>query len=537
MLSVVLAALFSLLVAVPSASGTRVPPRPDRVMPKFTHAQAKAVLARAERQLRRDSARLRGRRPVGSTASTDLTMTLRDLFLARTVLRGGERERADAVLARPTDQNGDSDVGVSYGARTDNYHCFATACIHWVATDNRAGDGINDAVSTTDADHDSIPDYVETVAATVEHVLAYEHGTLGYRLPLSDQGASAPHNPDGKIDIYLADLGPRGLYGYCSPDDAFSGRRVPGYCVLDNNYSRAEYGTSNYLNPLRATAAHELFHAVQFGYDDAEDLWFMEGTATWVEDEVYDAINDNLQYLAYSPMRFPADPLDLSIDPHQYGSWIFFKYASERYGAPVVRRMWELADAGAPQPRYSLQAIRAAVSAHSSWTPFFALFAAWNTRQPHGYSEASRYPAPAWAGTRVLSKKRKTTGWLSINLPHLSSGPLKVVPAAKLKPGKHLRIDANLPPTTRGSAVLVQRRFKNGVVANSLMRLNSQGDGHARIGFNRKYLAYVAVIPTNTSTAMTGCQRPGSVYGYPYSCLGRGYYDAHQVYAVRATVG
>ena len=46
------------------------------------------------------------------------------------------------------------------------------------------------------------------------------------------------------------------------------------------------------------TAAHEFFHAVQFAYDAADDQWFMESTATWMEDEIYDDVNDNLQYLS-----------------------------------------------------------------------------------------------------------------------------------------------------------------------------------------------------------------------------------------------
>ena len=145
------------------------------------------------------------------------------------------------------------------------------------------------------------------------------------------------------------------------------------------------------------TAAHEFFHAIQFAYDVAEDLWFMEGTATWVEDEVYDAINDNLQFLAFSPIRYPSAPADLTTDYHRYGSWIFFKFASEYLrDRNIVRQFWQLADAGT-STRYSLQAIRTAVSARTSWTPFFATFAAWNTRQPHGYSEAAALPRAALA--------------------------------------------------------------------------------------------------------------------------------------------
>ena len=69
------------------------------------------------------------------------------------------------------------------------------------------------------------------------------------------------------------------------------------------------------------------------------------------------------------------------------------------------------------------------------------------------------------------------------------------------------------------------------------MRLNAQGDGRVGIGFNRKYLAYVALIPVNTSTAMVSCGHFVGFDGGPaYSCRGRGYYDYRQKYAVRATV-
>ena len=302
--------------------------------------------------------------------------------------------------------------------------------------------------------------------------------------------------------------------------------------MLDNDF--IGYGTAP-TKALDVTAAHELFHAIQFAYDDAEDSWFMEGTATWMEDEVYDSINDNLQFLAYSPIRYPTAPVDLTSDFHRYGSWIFFKYASESLGRDVVRRMWQLADATAA--RYSLQAIKAAVTARTSWAPFLATFAAWNTKQPHGYSEASHYPAPAWAGTRVLGKKHKSTGWLTINLPHLSSAPLRVIPASTLKPSKHLTVSVNLPPTAHGSAMLVQRRYKNGTVVDSMLPLDAKGDGHTRIGFNRKFLAYVALIPANTSTSMVYCGFIGGSDGGPaYSCAGRGSYDYGQRYAVRATV-
>ncbi len=392
--ALVLAVAFSLMSGVPAANASRVLPPSDRSMPRFTHAHARAVLRKAKSQLRRDTARLRAHRPVGSSPSTDITMTLRDLFLARPSLTGQERQQADAILARPTDPGGDdvdSGPAITYGSNPTAHYCGPMACIHWTTG---GPERLNASELSTDANHNGVPDYVDTVYATVAHVLAYEHGVMGYRLPLADGGSGgADANPDGTIDIYLANLQPRGLYGYCAPDDAFNGRRVPGYCVLDKAF--VGYGTAP-AKALDVTAAHELFHASQFAYDDAEDSWFMEGTATWMEDEVYDSINDNLQFLAYSPIRYPTAPVDLTTDFHRYGSWIFFKYASERLGRDIVRQMWQRADASTGL--YSLLAIKAAVTARTSWAPFMATFAAWNLKQPHGYSEASHYPAPDVGG-------------------------------------------------------------------------------------------------------------------------------------------
>ena len=78
------------------------------------------------------------------------------------------------------------------------------------------------------------------------------------------------------------------------------------------------------MNLLKVTAAHEFFHAVQFAYDIGEDGWFMESTATWMEEHVYDAINDNLQYLATSPLAQPLIPLDQTSGLRVYGAWIFW---------------------------------------------------------------------------------------------------------------------------------------------------------------------------------------------------------------------
>ena len=60
------------------------------------------------------------------------------------------------------------------------------------------------------------------------------------------------------------------------------------------------------MQSAQVTAAHEFFHAIQFAYDYGEDAWMLEATATWMEERVFDKVNDNRQYL---PAGQVADPM------------------------------------------------------------------------------------------------------------------------------------------------------------------------------------------------------------------------------------
>jgi hypothetical protein len=504
----------------------------------FTQDQALDLLAKAERQLRPDTRRIRARKPVGNGPSTDITMTLRDLYLARSVLGGQDRREADALLARPTDPGGDDldDAGtVAYPTLGRASWCPSNgvACIHWVTIGA-------EKINTADADLDGVPDYVEAVYATVGQVWSYEIGAMGYRRPLPDDGTMVDSDdPSTKLDIYLADLGRRGLYGYCAPEGTAGERQVQGYCVLDNDFARSQFGIAP-VNALRVTVAHEFFHAVQFGYDVGEDAWMMEGTATWIEDEVYDSINDNYQFLAESPLRYPRQPLDLSVGGHRYGSFLFFKYAAERmHDRNVVRQFWEYADA--PRNRYSLQAIRNVVAARGySWPSFFSVFAGWNTLPGHSYSERAFYPPPSFSLGKVLSTRSaatRSTGWRSLNLPHLSSSAIRLVPDAHLKPRKNVLVEVNAPDSARGGTALIQRRFRNGAVSHALMWLDRSGNGRQLVRFDRRSLSSLVVVVSNTSTLMRDCGRISDGFGGPaYSCYGRGYYDQGQTFSVRASL-
>ncbi len=490
---VALALALSATVHADAAKTSRVLPRPEKTLPTFTHSEAQDVLADAKSKLRKDTLRQRSRETLGNGPDTDITMTLRDLSLARSELSGAERREADAILARPSDNLNDDYVRYPSDKPTTprRHYCRAgqVVCVHWIG-----GATSPQRVNRTDSDSDGVPDYVETVYDTMLRVWNTETGTLGFKTPLPDSGTSTkPDNPDGRVDIYLADLRVYGLYGYCAPDDDDDNSpQQAGYCVLDNDY--VDYGTAPF-KALRATAAHEFFHTVQFAYDIGEERWFMEGSATWAEDEVFDAVNDNYQFLSESPIRYPREPLNSESESFQYGTFIFFKYAGERRGVSTVRKFWESAEIGS---RTALQAIYGVVGA-STWTGFFTTFGSWNTLPLHSYSERAGYPPPAWWLKKTLTSSSPTTGWKSTGVTHLATAPTLLTPGSTLSPSRRILVEVDAPNRSTGSAALLQRRFRDGHVTHTMISLNASGNASTLAYFNRKTVSGIAVIMSNTS--------------------------------------
>lgn len=161
---------------------------------------------------------------------------------------------------------------------------------------------------------------------------------------------------------------------------------------------------------MKVTAAHEYFHAVQFAYDVNESVFLMEATATWAEDEVYDTINDNRQYLPYGPLGYPQRSLGSSSGLAPYGAWIFFRHLSETWPAEVgklpviVRKIWEGA-AGSPSSTTSINKVLATHG--TNFRDEFARFATRNRRTSTFYSEGAAYPnAPLWKNFKPTAGSR-----------------------------------------------------------------------------------------------------------------------------------
>lgn len=165
--------------------------------------------------------------------------------------------------------------------------------------------------------------------------------------------------PGNRYHVRIDNLG-GGLYGYVS-----SGGDHAGYVGNNPNTlwpDQSAYATCMVLNSdytpfpgsaqqaLDATTAHEFNHSIQFGLgalsagsftpDDA----FVEGGATWMEDEAFDNADDNYNYLW---PEFDQCMGQYTASPYPY--WITFRGLTERFGTntpgageQIMQDFWEI---------------------------------------------------------------------------------------------------------------------------------------------------------------------------------------------------
>ncbi|MDX6588638.1 MAG: hypothetical protein QOI31_3111 [Solirubrobacterales bacterium] len=321
--------------------------------------------------------------------------------------------RAHDTVARPPDGEDDR-FGDGYETGVVEEHCVSKndsegephgLCVHWVET-------TADAPPLTDVDTNDIPDQVDETLDVLDQVWQTEVVEMGFRAPLPDSGPADGQGPDDGTDVYLADVGASGFFGYCAADPGSDELvRAPAYCVLDDDYDEDQFpapGPSG-DDALDIALAHEFFHAIQFAYEFSDaDQYLKEGSATWIEDQVFDDVNAHYSYLPESPLLQPEISLAAYDAPNdandvEYGAWIFWQFLSEHFGGPeVVREVWE---ATAPKGNKDLSAASALAKIVKNLDPgpcliqcspanfdrVFSEFAMWNISYPSVYDEGADY--------------------------------------------------------------------------------------------------------------------------------------------------
>jgi hypothetical protein len=188
---------------------------------------------------------------------------------------------------------------------------------------------------------DGVPDYVNRVGEYMERSWYVEVDSMGYYAPPFDGTTGG----DSLYDVYIDQP-----YGYTAGEEASS------------QYPDRPYATTSYIdigNDLRiprypddplpfckATCSHEFFHACQFVFTGQiwlywEDYtsWLYESCSNWIEESVWDELNDVYYYLnSYLPVSYQS--LYYTGDRHMYASWIWNQYLSENYGRDILYSIW-----------------------------------------------------------------------------------------------------------------------------------------------------------------------------------------------------
>lgn len=180
-----------------------------------------------------------------------------------------------------------------------------------------------------DSDGDGISDIIEVTAEAAEE---------SWDIIIDDMGYDEPNEDGSKLIVILDD------------NDQYLSTGALGITSLLSNgnpYVAIDPWMSD--DYLQVTMAHEFFHAIQFGYDSGfaysyQGINFAEATATWVEDLIYDTVND---YALYIPEFFSYIDYSIfaSIVPtgtlYEYGMNIWPRFLGEYYSTDIIKDIWE----------------------------------------------------------------------------------------------------------------------------------------------------------------------------------------------------
>jgi hypothetical protein len=546
---VLLPAICAWILAAPAGAQSALPPLTPSKHDALYRALAQGQLTEAQYALERARSLFaldRVRTQYGQVSRANpraATYILRDLVIRARFLSGAERAQASGILARP------DGAPTFNGEPTWEFDAIPRAvceggrplCFHW--DDNPSN---RDSPPAADGDSNTIPDQVDSTMAVLDHVWDTEVTGLGYRQPLDDSSTTLNDGGGPELDIYLADIGRFGLFGYCTSDDphafAFTDPwAVSAYCVLDDDYRQSQFGFGQTsLEFLQVTAAHEFFHAVQFAYDWFEDLALMEGSAMWMEGQVYPAVIDRINYLNHSALSRPTVPLDTGDGGFEYGAWLYWRYLSEKvFGndPTIIRDIWERADGSASAAfgdEYSFQAVDGALAARGEdFADVFAGFGA--TNDLRDYSEASLgYPVAPLTHTFHLGRRLATTGWQTPRVRHLATRFYRLRPERGVPPNANLLVRVDLPHAATNGAATIVVYPKSGSPKASRISLDAQGHGHRTVAFGRSQVWKVDLVLSNGSLRFDCPPKdfPQSVY----SCGGFSK-DDYRTFDFRARLG
>jgi hypothetical protein len=310
-----------------------------------------------------------------------------------------------------------------------------------------------DAVFEWDGNPATIPDYVIQFGSYFEE--AWDHETnpnmLGYKPPPPDGN----NGGDNRFDVYIKDIN---YYGYTAIENGHP------YIVVDKDYTGYPYRENSDPNghqagSMKVTAAHEFFHAIQYFYDDWNDgcLWWEENTAVWMEDEVFDLVDDYLHYIPYRLLNIEIPLDDERFTNYLYGGVIWAKFLSETYGKDIIRNIFKrlYLDASLAKDAigYTLQQ-----EYNSNWSEAFKQFCLKNLTLDYEEGDQYLYYSNANTFTEFINNQVSSEdikiGYsaLGLNIKHLSCKYFKFVADTQVE---SIRINLTSQSTISPLAIFV----------------------------------------------------------------------------------
>ena len=477
-LRITLIVIASLVCAAPAAADAPV------------RASSSGAREEARDTLRDAQALLDGR---GVETGKELTPVLKDLAVQLKALPSDDRAEARRILQRPTVGQAQPGESAYAAGSVEHSHCSQHFCIHWVTNPENPNDP--DIPPLASNDGDAIPDFVQTMSQTFENVFAVENVAMGWREPTPDGTRGGDFN---KVDVYLQQLGDEGIFGYATPDPGQETSSQSAYLVMDDDFTPTEYPRyTDPLPPLQVTAAHEYNHVLQFGYDVLQDAWMFESTAVWMEDKVYDDVNDYVSYLrAWARLTelpltaFNAGDLSDPLNVKVYGNTVWSRWIDERFGQETIRTAWEKSLDTRP-PSFAPDAYDAALLSQGTtffdaFTRFAAETAEWNTT---GFEEGNLWPDVQRTSTRSL-----TPGGDGIEgtLDHSGYALMDVTPTSD----ERIKLIGSLPRGTRGAFALVGREgdVTGGSTTVEIKRLTGGGQTSVELANPGRFSRITAVL-------------------------------------------
>jgi len=281
----------------------------------------------------------------------------------------------------------------------------------------------------------SAADWATQVANAFETAYAF-YQNAGYHPP-----------PTIPYDVYLVSLASAGEYGVTQDIQKVPSASFPyassSFIQIDKDFTNGIYHPTTYtpLQSLEITSAHEFHHAIQYGYNYYFDVWYAEVTSTWYEDEVWDGVNQDYDYIPgwfnNSTVQLDLPQSDSRFNSQAYGRWILNRWLAENHTTAVVRSFWETLAGIAPTNGQDipmapvLDSVLSATYNSSLSAEFFGFTKRVYTRDWQSHTNeinliASYSPVASYSSYPVNASSTATP---SVALPHYSFAYYKFLPS------------------------------------------------------------------------------------------------------------